>query len=59
MLAAFDGARTKLHLRKSDKITDRVASKIVDLANAGERDAHRLLALVLREFESGPLQPFE
>jgi hypothetical protein len=29
-----------------------VALKIVDLAKAGERDAHRLLAHVLREFES-------
>ena len=32
-------------------MTELVALKIVDLARAGEWDAHRLLALVLREFE--------
>jgi hypothetical protein len=52
MLTAFDAACAKLRLRKGDKITDRVALKIVDLAKAGERDAHRLLTLVLREFGS-------
>jgi hypothetical protein len=50
MLAAFDDGSAKLHLRKGDKLTDLVALKIVDLAKAGERDARRLLALVLREF---------
>jgi hypothetical protein len=53
MLAAFDDACAKLRLRKGDRKTDLVALKIVDLAKAGERDTHRLLALVLREFESG------
>jgi hypothetical protein len=52
MLTAFDGACAKLRLRKGDKRIDRVALKVVDLAKAGERDTHRLLALVLREFES-------
>jgi hypothetical protein len=50
-LTAFDDACAKLHLRKGDEMTDLVALKIVDLAKAGERDAHRLLALVLWEFE--------
>jgi hypothetical protein len=57
MLTAFDGACAKLHLRKGDKLTDLVALKIVDLAKAGERDADRLLTLVLREFESGVAKP--
>jgi hypothetical protein len=52
MLTAFDDACAKLRLRKGDRKTDLVALKIVDLAKAGERDAHRLLAHVLREFES-------
>jgi hypothetical protein len=51
MLTAFDDACAKLHLRKGDEMTDLVALKIVDLAKAGERDAHRLLALVLWQFE--------
>jgi hypothetical protein len=53
MLTAFDAACAKLRLRKGDRKTDLVALKIVDLAKAGERDTHRLFALVLREFESG------
>jgi hypothetical protein len=53
MLTAFDDACAKLHLRKGDKMTDLVALKIVDLAKSGERDAHRLLVLVIREFGSG------
>jgi hypothetical protein len=57
MLTAFDEACAKLRLRKSDRKTDLVASKIVDLAKAGERDAHRLVVHVLRQFERGPLQP--
>ena len=57
MLTAFDDACAKLHLRKGDKLTDLVALKIVDLAKAGERDADRLLTLVLREFESGVAKP--
>ena len=58
MLTAFDTACAKLRLRKGDRRTDRVALQIVDLAKAGERDAHRLLAHVLLEFESAPpLQP--
>jgi hypothetical protein len=52
MLTAFDGACAKLHLRKGDEMTDLVALKIVDLAKAGERDAHRLLSLAIREFEA-------
>ncbi len=58
MLSAFDGACARLHLRKGDEMTDLVALKIVELAEAGEWDAHKLLALVLQEFESGPMQPF-
>jgi hypothetical protein len=54
MLSAFDGACARLHLRKGDEMTDLVALKIVELAEA---DANRLLALVLQELESGPLQP--
>jgi hypothetical protein len=57
MLTAFDGACAKLQLRKGDKLTDLVALKIVDLARAGERDPDRLLALVLRDFESGIARP--
>ena len=38
MLAAFDGACAKLHLCKGDKLTDLVALKIVDLAQACDRD---------------------
>jgi hypothetical protein len=57
MLAALDGACARFHLRKGDEMTDLVALKIVELAEAGERDANRLLALVLQELESGPLQP--
>jgi hypothetical protein len=53
MLTAFDSACAKLRLRKGDRRIDRVALKVVDLAKAGERDTHRLLALVLRELESG------
>jgi hypothetical protein len=52
MLTVFDAVCAKLHLRKGNKMTDLVALKIVDLAKAGERDAHRLLALVLQEFET-------
>jgi hypothetical protein len=53
MLTAFESACANLRLRKGDEMTDRVALKIVDLANAGERDTDRLLALVLLEFEAG------
>jgi hypothetical protein len=45
MLSAFDGACAKLHLRKSDQMTEPVALKIVDLAMAGEGDPDRLIAL--------------
>jgi hypothetical protein len=57
MLAAFDATCAKLHLRKSDKMTELVALEIIDLAKAGERDADRLIALVLWEFDGRPLQP--
>jgi hypothetical protein len=56
MLTAFDSACAKLHLRKGDEMIDVVALKILDLARAGERDAERLLALVLSEFGSGASQ---
>jgi hypothetical protein len=55
MLTAFDNACAKLRLRKGDKRIDRVALRVVDLAKAGERDADRLLALVLRELESSAI----
>jgi ubiquinone biosynthesis protein UbiJ len=57
MLAAFDGACARLHLRKGDKLTDLVAVKIVDLAKAGERDTDRLIALALSQIESRATQP--
>jgi hypothetical protein len=57
MLTAFESSCAKLRLRKGEEMTDRVALKIVDLANAGERDAARLIALVLLEFKSRPRKP--
>jgi hypothetical protein len=53
---AFDPEHVQVMLT-AFKLTELVALKIVDLAKAGERDADRLLALVLQEFKSGIAQP--
>jgi hypothetical protein len=55
MLSAFDAVCAKLQLvaGKGDQATDFVALRIIDLAKTGERDADRMTALVLAQFDGG------
>jgi hypothetical protein len=52
MLAAFDVVCTELKLvrGKGDQLTELVALKIIDLAEAGERRADELAARTIDEF---------
>ena len=52
MTRAFDAACALLHLSgdAGDWMSDLVATKIIELADAGEHDASRLTARVLAEF---------
>jgi hypothetical protein len=52
MLTAFEAVRAELRLRQGDQRTELAALKLVDLAKAGERDADKLTAFTLAEFET-------
>ena len=55
MRKAFDAvcARLELSAGTEDQATELVASKIIELARAGERNAERLTARALAEFGVG------
>ena len=51
---AFEMTRAALRLAdRDDPATEMVAKKIIELANAGERDADRLCELALNELRAG------
>ena len=61
MGVAFEMTRATLRLHLDDPATETVAKKIIELAEAGERDANQLCKLALKDFrgehERGAVKP--